>query len=1205
MNSLSDFIEFYPSPDDPELQQKVSNKREFFELASDKSEERLLEPDDSDEAYYLYKHQRLFSRLSRFLHRALIIDRPGTGKTCKVLGAMNWYKENDSMITKFIVLVPNEAILSDVRNQIICKCTGGKYYIDKIKNSTSERGRESIITRFLKKHFLIETREKFIRGIIKKYPDYETMKSMPSNQDVDDGMLRDIALLNEQKLKQDYSGSFIYLDEAHLMSDKLAASEFETNGDDGENIYEAEQRESPGRKKGKKKKKLDKDTIIRSKKEYYKQYHRMFHLIERSIIVLTTATPLINETKDIIPLINLLAPLDQQLSENIKLENESLDYISENFGNYIHYIRPRDNNVDISMEGEQLTWNGINLISEVSEMKEEQKQIYYQAYQADQGKRDEKGVGSSDNAIQASSFTFPNGDWGDHGVSKYFKKITDPRTSKQIVRNPDTGFIDYNQEFYNAFKGKSDEETISKIEKYSCKCAKILRLIQQSNNVVYITVANINSEALVYAWCLQLLGYPLYTRKDSAFESVERTLGDYCISANPEDNKITKSFDATRNTEKKPYFALYAGNLMKREIIRSSRELVSSPHNYDGHYIKVFIGSPKVKLGININNVDQIHNTRSDWNEGGNLQRESRAIRDTSHTTIIKKLQEEQEDQGVYEEVRFEVKLYRHSAIATESKGSYSSDLDRYARSIEKEMPIQKVMRMLMITAVDCNLNKNRNTLPNKYDYTIDCNYQACDYQCYQKADNTDDSTYDVYYLKHKLRQIIFSVYPLLRDNGSIRYQQLFELLSDIPKQQIIAAINELIANKISVKDKYGNYAYVYEAKDIVYLINEYSDLRIKSLDRAYYNSSNMINTFSRSNDSIFNDFISDIYYAFLEQMIDSDYQTIVENLPLQSIDLQVKILEQSVINDYQNNKSNFDESVLSYYQSYIYDVHEPVVMITAAENLARFKDPRGRKATLEKKEYRIVSDEIEFSHDETDTEMVTFHILYIQDYLEGKKRHGETERYLNAQGRYRLYKPSEGYWRDLSIYEYKAYSRIVSNQRKTLVEEIKKEHPISGKISNNTDKGFRIVDVRKEMKEGQQVTKGSAKSKGFVCIEHQPIIKLFFYAWWFQIDLNVFYNHPEYKTDPKKHYYDAEDDETFIIRMDLKDDNGYKRELKDIPEDELNYYLELKRIFTAYKDGGSKLGKKHLCQAIKEEMAAVGALFDINGNIVYETKEY
>jgi hypothetical protein len=603
-----------------------------------------------------------------------------------------------------------------------------------------------------------------------------------------------------------------------------------------------------------------------------------------------------------------------------------------------------------------------------------------------------------------------------------------------------------------------------------------------------------------------------------------------------------------------------------------------------------------VKLGININNVDQIHNTRSDWNEGGNLQRESRAIRDTSHTTIIKNLQRQQEEsEGFYEDVRFEVKLFRHAAVATyqteNGSASYSSDLDRYARAIEKEIPIQHVMRMLMVTAVDCNLNKNRNTLPESYDYSIDCNYQKCEYKCYQTGDSIDDSTYDVYYLKYKLRHIILTVYPLLKQNGSIRYKQIFDVLQDIPKQQIIAAINELIANKISVKDKYGNYAYVCEAKDIIYLSNEYSnlsdDLRIGG---AYYSLS-MINLISKSNDHIFNDFISEEYAAVLETLKQKDYPDVIEIILSQSIDVQVKILEQSILNRYSGKEDFVDESVIYYYQTkgVVFDSYEPVTMIREAEDLERQKDPRGRKATIQRKEFNLVKGKINYFQD-TNTEVVTFHILYIEDYTEGKKKHGEMERYLKGQGRYRLYKPSEGYWRDLNKYEYEAYSRIVGNERQMKIEALKNEFAISGIINDDTPRGFKIMDVRKEMKQGIKVDDAREKSKGFVCTQHVPFESLFFYAWYLGVDLNTIFHKTITKPPPK----DEVITENFVKnQLKLTDDGGYERSLQDLSQEESDYYYHLYLMKHPTTKGGGGMSKAQLCDAIKQKLQELNAIDD------------
>lgn len=1178
MNKISDFVEFYPTQDDPELQRKISDKREFQELSSGITEEILSEGEQAEEAYYLYKHQRLFSRISRFLHRALIIDKPGVGKTCKVLGAMQWYKENDSMVNKFIVLVPNDAILLDVKNQIICKCTGGKYYVDRIKEAKNSKSRENIITRYLKKHFIIMTREKFIRRIMEKYPDYQLLveQNRKRAQKMEDQMMRERAKYNEEKLRKHFSGSFIYLDEAHLMSDKI--EEFDESV-----IPESDEEE-------KSYKKQNKDQISRDKKEYYRQYYRLFHLIERSIIVLTTATPFINETKDILPLINLLRPIEEKMSEDIKLEQQNLDYISKYFGNYIHYIRPRDNKVDILREGKLIEWKGQKITSFESQMKDEQKKIFFQALQKDgEGKKLKK-----DNSLQASSFTFPNGLWGNEGVRKYYRPVPIAGKDKVSIRD-EFGFIHPNSEFISNFKGRNEKETIEKIEKYSAKCASILRKIKESKNVVYITVANIESEALVYAWCLQLLGYTLYTRKESAFESVNKKVGDYCVSANPFENKISSHFEEERSKMQKPYFALYTGELMKKDIIRSSKELVSSPHNYNGYYIKVFIGSPKVKLGININNVDQIHNTRSDWNEGGNLQRESRAIRDTSHTYIIELMKKELEEKGEpSEDVRFPIKLFRHAAVTQdENRNKISKDLDVYSRAIRKEMPIQKVMRMLMITAIDCNLNKKRNTLPESYDYSFDCNYQVCNYDCYQTmSDDVDDTTYNIYYLRYRLKNLLKTIYPTLRDRGFIRYEQIFEIHPDIAEFHIVAAISELILNRISVRDKYGNYCYLSEYQNVVYLVDDYSSYR--GIDRIYY-SFNMINVETKQNKEIIDEIFREKYLDYSKEARDifvktpeflSDY---VQNLDIR---LQVHFLENSILNYYFKRNDEFDDEITKIYRGYWFEVREPVTMIESSINFDNEIDARGRKAIKILDQYEIdrrKENYIQYYIDEN-TELVCFHILYITDYKLGNKLHGATERYLNAQGRYRLIKPSEGFvWRDLNRHEYEAYRRIIQEKRKSRTVDAKKEYVIYGSIDNQGR--LKITDARKEILKKEQ--RGSAKAKSFVCTQHQPVQSLFYFLWYHNVDIiSEFPTYIQTLNSKGNGYllnnFDAAEEHFSIPKnvadLELYDENGNEiADSSQLSDEEKIYYYNMYIITVPTTGGGGGLKKKELCETIQK----------------------
>lgn len=61
----------------------------------------------------------------------------------------------------------------------------------------------------------------------------------------------------------------------------------------------------------------------------------------------------------------------------------------------------------------------------------------------------------------------------------------------------------------------------------------------------------------------------------------------------------------------------------------------------------------------------------------------------------------------------------------------HSIDVAIYGSSIDRDMSSARIRRFLKRAAVDCYLNKDRNTLPAYMDNKSECDYDKCDYGCY------------------------------------------------------------------------------------------------------------------------------------------------------------------------------------------------------------------------------------------------------------------------------------------------------------------------------------------------------------------------------------------------------------------------------------------------------------------------------------------
>lgn len=1140
---LSDLVSFYPERNDENIQAIISAKKEFSELASLKNESV------GGIQTELYNHQKFFGRFMRFYDKGLVIDKPGTGKTCKVVTPMEWFQRNRGIIRNFYVIVPNKAVKHDVKQQIICGCdTKDKYKLPGLFNAATPAGQRSSASKGLAKYYKIFTHGEFARFLIKKYPDelqvwenliitYERLgpkgeetkeysgiakqvkedfpewkvrgpkKSALKGRGLDNFILKKVtenperyklrmtdeeirikAEENHNKMVEEMSGSFFYLDEVHLLT-----------------ISEKNTAKDPLKE--------------RLKQRYYNQYYRLFHAVKRSKIVLMSATPMINEPDDIRPIINLIRDEDDLLPEDFNYLNASIEEVNHYFGGYITYVAPVDNKVDVIYEGDDIeystptekggTYQGV-VRAVPLQMEEFQDYYYTQLLQSEQLEA------FKNRSLQASVFVFPDGSIGTAGLKKYAKRnvpVQHVGETKEDFNKRKKKIVSW----YVANNVDGFANSISTIEGIRSMSVKFADIIQYANDdrqgVVYVNIPYVEGGAIPLALCLEAMGYEIFRERESVFETEvyerdekgvtrkRRKLRPYCPPSESSGviRKLKRSFPPKRRC------AIYSSEaVFSSTVNEAALEIVSSAENVDGRYVKVIIITPVGKVGISVNNVSKVFTVTSDWNESNNIQKEYRGIRATSHRAAIQEKQAEAQreaernNEPIYQEdlddIRVDLSVYRLAAI---SKYADSSDLDVYLTAKEKEIRIQKFFRQLMIVAVDCALNKDRNQQLHREDGSAECNYQSCQYVCYGEGNYTTDySTYDIYYLGEVLDSIIDKIIPVLREYGSITYEQLYKqsLLVNIPPKHIVIAIAELIRNKRAIKDRFGYTVYVGESNGNIFLNREYPQLDFSNYSISYYGK-NLINTDpSTIDDSIISleANITDVTESLRQYPVGGDIFN--AELSLLSISSRANILEQSIHNWVHGTNDNFDNYIMQMYGDKWFNVYEPMNLINEELDKEAAKSNRGRPRTRKIKKFKVnrLTGIRELVEDE-DEEEVYFHILYTE--REAPTRHGMIARELKGEGRYRLYKPSEMIgWREMNKYELVAYNTFVQNTRQQREVNVQQNiaasgnEMIYGRISGNT---LWIVDKTKEPANAN----GKSMYKGKVCTtwsKHELVPVLF-----------------------------------------------------------------------------------------------------------------
>jgi len=214
----------------------------------------------------------------------------------------------------------------------------------------------------------------------------------------------------------------------------------------------------------------------------------------------------------------------------------------------------------------------------------------------------------------------------------------------------------------------------SSIQKYSSKFSLITKILSETTGLVFIYSNSVESGAQLFAMCLEEHGYESADGSkllENISEEVPRgTNGKYAIF--------------TSNTP---------DNIIKKLLVR-----LKSPQNKNGSDIRVVIASPKVSEGVDFRFIRQIHILDPWYNMSRIEQVIGRGMRTCSHSL----LDFEEQNCTVY----LHVSRYDDSSVETIDEYVYRKFVE------EKAIKIAKVKRVIMESAMDCELQETVNSLP-------------------------------------------------------------------------------------------------------------------------------------------------------------------------------------------------------------------------------------------------------------------------------------------------------------------------------------------------------------------------------------------------------------------------------------------------------------------------------------------------------------
>ena len=643
----------------------------------------------------------------------------------------------------------------------------------------------------------------------------------------------------------------------------------------------------------------DKDSEINK----YKQFHRFLHVVKNCKVLLLSGTPMRDGPEEIASVFNLILPLDQQLPTGSKFIAEYLDQHGENlfhvkkskvkdlkniFKGRISFMKAMQSNVPKIYEGEHIgELKHLKVVPSV--MLAHQAKFYTKAYEED--KMDHKGV--YNNSRQASLFVFPDGSYGKKGWDKYVITSTTGKSVLDAIGKKVKIFkYKLSTELKNSISGSSNEEKLKSLSKYSKKYADTIRNLlkahkEKRKSFVYGEFVT-GSGIILFSLILGLFGF------------------DKAEKSNPKTKKLR--------------YALITNLSSTPKEIETIINNYNQPENIYGEYISVIIGSSLIAEGFSFYNVQNEEILTPWFNYSQTSQAIARGLRVGSHRML--------EEAGVSPSVR----IYQRVSIVKEDI-TPSIDLIMYQLSEDKDITTEYIKRLMKVVAVDCALSYNRNHTMGK-DGERECEYMDCDYVCDGipselliedlKQSDIDYSTYNLYYKKPVLIEIVKRVKYIFRDKFHLSFITITEFIPNFTSFELLSALRMMINESIVIMNMYGFPSYLREENNNYFLVDSLSV--IGKLTSEYYTKNPVL-----KDENTFFQIVNTAYFKTLPILIrdifnSTDSKELGSKIAKLPPDLREDLLEGSILAFTKDiaEKAAIRTEILDYFKGY-YGRHENV----------------------------------------------------------------------------------------------------------------------------------------------------------------------------------------------------------------------------------------------------------------------------------------
>jgi len=832
--AFSDYVEgqfgLYPDLDDPRFHEKLFHKLEFAEnkqLSLAQLKEKADTICNPNAEFELSPVQRFVSRYLSAqcpYQSALLYHGVGVGKTCAAISIAESYLHIFPNKKVIIVAPPN--IQPNFRRTIFdidaVKISEDENTPNTLKGCTADYYLRRTGTEFEKEKSVITSR---VRDFINAR--YEFMGYIQFQRYIERVKASDRSD-SAAALRLEFEGRLVIIDEAHNLRDVPGESSDDNidsaGGDDEVADAAAGKKLSP--------------TLT-----------ELLEIVHGMKLVLMTATPMYNNYKEIIFLLNLLLKNDKRIelteSDIFKPNSDFQVGGEEKLGNaaaaYISFMRGENPlSFPVRLFPETLkggrpvpkmaAWPEFNPKGDPTGntsyvMKLPLVPVSYEgasleAY-ASISNLANLSVSSIDTMVQSGNWLYPV-----EGVAPE-ARIRDAGFDA-CFRQSSGGSIQFTAT--NEDLGWMTKDGLGAV---SPKAKFILDALQGAKGVSFVYSRFIKSGALPLVLVLEANGYTPYGRDTPMLRNGPQAPGGrQCAKCSRKEQEHKGAGHVFRPAK---YILLTGRNTLSPNnaaMVAAAR----SDANKDGALIKVIVGSQVASEGIDLRFVREIYVFDSWFHLNKMEQVLGRGVRTCSHSLLDKKERN--------------TTIYLLVNVLPEEDAE-TADLYMYRVAMNKAIQMGKVSRVLKRYALDCNLNIDAILIPagsldpqtqedaqgaprqvefNDTEFTAICDWiDTCTYECAKKMEKpiniatADRSTYDEFSAKWHEAELRDAVRAIFQENEqpAFRFEEIREIMSAIPTSALRGLLADIVGNH-SFRIKIGKKEGYIEFRNGYYLFQPY-----------------------------------------------------------------------------------------------------------------------------------------------------------------------------------------------------------------------------------------------------------------------------------------------------------------------------------------------------------------------------------------------